>query len=159
MDAVPYESKPQAGLLVEAGGPGCFAIPFPSRGLLTKMIIEQTGDDPRLNFTAALFNSENACVADQSESDSEGSYTGTVPPNVFRVTPDMNSDSPGYLEFFANDSPGGHGYTVFNQDARSNNGGPGDRNIGPPKELWLRITTSGNSQATFAVVLGGYNYQ
>jgi hypothetical protein len=159
LDVIPYEIAPLAGIKANGGVSTCIPIPFPSRSIITKLIIVQTDGTP-VNFTAALFNSDTACLS-ESESASGPDGGGDVdllPPDLYRVTPDMTGTS-GKLVFMAGAVGStifatgtvisGIGFPFFNQDE------PNPSSLGNARVIYLRLTPSGSATNNeFAVVLG-----
>lgn len=146
--SIPYECTPQGGFVVNAGATETFTIDFPSRSVISKIIVIQTDGTPA-NFSVVLFN--NAIAAggtDQSES--VGDYQGDLPPDLYRVTPTLSATA-GKLLYFSETSNGGHGFVFFNQDKDTM-----ANRLGNPHKLYLQITVPGSSgDATFAVTIAG----
>ncbi len=151
MGRVPYEMKPQSGLVVQGGASGCFEIGFPSRCYITKIIIEQVGG-VGVDFVAALYNHEGVCQG-ASASDSDGPLTGTLPPNLFRVTPDLQGTA-GLLLYFAQAAGAGIGFPFYSHDRRDLRG----VDVGNSRLIYLKITPGGSGAKTYAVALGGDIY-
>jgi hypothetical protein len=59
---LPYE-KMVSNLRMRGGETQCFAIDFPSRAMIYKLLIAQYDGAP-VNITAALYNDESACGGD-----------------------------------------------------------------------------------------------
>jgi hypothetical protein len=145
--SVPYEMPPRGGLEVNGGDTGCFELPFASRAHISKIVIVQTAGTA-VAFTAALFNHENACQR-ESASDSVGAETGPLPADLYRVTPDLPSDTAGNLQYFSDRAPGGHAFPFVGMDR--------DR-LGRSRKIYLRITPQGSGLKTFAVAIAGETF-
>lgn len=149
---VPYEMPPASGLVVNGGETSCFELHFPSRAWINKIVIEQYEGDLE-DFVATLFNHENACQGN-SGSDSVGTEQGPAPARLYKVTPGLASNAPGYLEYFSETSAsGGHGFVFCSQDKVSNR--PMEARLGQPRVIYLQIKPEGSGEKKFAVVLGG----
>lgn len=144
---VPYEMPPMGGLKVQGGSGGCFALPFPSRAIISKIVIIQT-QGAIVSFTAALFNSEQACGG-VPMSDSIPPDTGSLPDDLYRVTPDL-SGTTGKLIYFSDAATGGHGFSFVNQEKS----GP-KAHLGNMRQVYLRLNPQGSGEMEFAVCLGG----
>lgn len=146
---VPYECTPQGGFVVAPGATGVFTIDFPSRSVISKIIVIQTDGVPA-NFSTILFNNLIAAGGtDQSES--VGDYQGLLPPDLYRVTPTLTASS-GSLIYFSETANGGHGFVFFNQDKDTM-----ANRLGNPHRLYLQITVpaGGGGNCTFAVTIAG----
>lgn len=145
---VPYEIKPQGGLPVTGGSSGCFELRHPSRAHISKIIVKQTSG-VQVAFTVALFNHESTCQG-ESESDSDvtppSTDTGPLPADLYRVTPDLNSNSAGTLIYFSNQDTGGGGFPFIGQDVDA---------LGKGRKIYVRITPQGTGAKEFAVAIGG----
>jgi len=144
---LPYTMQPQ---VIEATGgqSQCFEFDFPSRVFIRTIIIQQISGVFE-NFTAALFNHEGTCEG-LSESDSEGPVTGGIPPDNYRVTPDLVGTTGSY-QFFSESLNGGNGYDFFNLDGANQRGS----RLGNARKLYLRLTPSGSGPKRYAVTIGG----
>lgn len=140
---IPYEPKPIGGIQVGGGSSVCVPVDFPSRSIISKIICIQNNGTP-VAFTIDIFNSENACQG-LSESDSEGSDTGGLPPDLYRVTPTLNSQSAGRFLYFT-DKDGGVGYEFFSQD---------HSRLGNKRKLFVKISPEGSGPKEFTLALGG----
>jgi hypothetical protein len=150
MPRVPYEIPPRGGLAVVGGQPNVFALDFPGQAVITKIAIVPTGGAPGA-FTAALYNANPAALGqDESESTPGTPGAQVLPPDLYRITPDLASTG-GKLVYFSEDSTGGYGFLVYNQDLPRNN------NLGKLRKVYLEITPAGSGE--FAVALGGEAYQ
>lgn len=149
---VPYEIKPQGGLVAPGGQSSCFELRHPSRAAINKIIVRQTSG-LAVNFTVALFNHEAAC---QGESDSDSDTTppspatGPLPADLYRVTPDLNSNSVGALTYFSNQDTGGGGFGFVGLD---------DDRLGKSRKLYVKITPQGTGAKTFAIAIGGEGFE
>lgn len=152
MSMVPYEMPPQGGLIAPGGQDTCFTLDFPSRAVISKIIIKQLSGAP-VDFTATLYNKQHACDG-SAGSDSLGETRGVVPSELYKVTPDLGSDSAGYLEYFSDTSSGGHGFVFFNQD-----NDPNDRRLGNPRKIYLKLSPQGSGDKEFAIALAGEIHQ
>jgi len=147
--SVPYECTPQAGFVVAPGATETFTIDFPSRSVISKIIVIQTDGVPA-NFSTILFN--NAVAADgTNQSESVGDYQGLLPPDLYRVTPTLTATA-GKLIYFSETANGGHGFVFFNQDKDTM-----PNRLGNPHRLYLQITVpaGGGGNCTFAVTIAG----
>lgn len=147
MSGVPYETV-QAGLAMSNGVTSqCFALDFPSRSIITKLLVE--GVEGAIgDFTVALYNNPVAC-ANKMDSESDGSAVGHLPPDLFRVTPDIAAVS-SKVAYHADKSTGGAGYVFFSQDSD-----PVAKRLGNPRKLYLKITGDGVGAKKFAVAVAG----
>lgn len=151
MTGVPYEIRPTAGFKAKGGQTTCFPIDFPSRAYLNRLAIVQVDGLPPVAFTAALYNAESACRGqNQSDSLSVGGPADILPPDLYRVTPDLVGTA-GKLFYFSETQSGGHGFVFFNQDPAS---APAAK-LGNPRKIYLAITPAGAADNEFAVALGG----
>ncbi len=146
---VPYEIPPISGLQAKGGQANCFPIDFPSRSILNKLIITQIDGLSPVAFTAALYNSLVACQG-QNESESVGAIGGILPPDLYRVTPDL-AGTGGKLMYFSETQTGGHGFVFFNQDVNV----PEIARLGNMRRIYLIVTPAGTANNVFAVALGG----
>jgi hypothetical protein len=152
MSGVPYEMPPQSGL-VAPPGTTCFRLPFASRAILSRMVIKQIGG-PTANFTAALYSNASAC-AGRPESESLGDSGGDLPPDLYRVTPDL-AGTGGLLLYFSETQTGGHGFLFHNMDASPIPTRPANGRI--ERYIYLAITHAAVSDCTFAVAIGGTSF-
>lgn len=143
---LPYTMQPQ---VIEATGgvTSCHEFDFPSRTFIRTIIIQQVSGGLEA-FTAALFNHEGVCEG-ASESDSEGLVTGPIPPDNYRVTPDLVGAA-GQLHYFA-EQQGGSGYDFFSLDGANQRGS----RLGNARKIYLRITPAGSGLKRYAITLGG----
>lgn len=146
---VPFCQKPQGGLTVNGNEARCFGIDIPSRCFISRLIVMQvSGPIPASNFKVELFNSENACGG-ESESDSVGDSTGMLPPDLYRVSPELLGVA-GRLIYFSEESTGGAGFVFVGQDK--------DR-LGKSRKLWVKITPDqGGAERTYAIAVGGESF-
>ena len=138
--ATPYESKPKGGLVCASGATTCFAIDFPSRVLLTKLIVVQT-DGTHATFTVDLFNNEDGC-AGTATTDADGNAIGD---DCYRVCAQQTSadvDSVETLVHYFNPE-----VVFYNQDAA--------HNLGQNRKIYVKIDPSGGGDTTYSVVIGG----
>lgn len=141
---VSYENPPEGGLRVAGGSSACFAIPYPARCMLSKILVIQTEGD-KIDFDVDLFNHSMACGGD-SISDATPPFTGILDEELFRVYATLSSDAPGHLAkyFAANEC------TFFNQDPE----GP----AGKIRKIYVKISPEGSGDKTFAVVIGSAQF-
>lgn len=146
---VPYECAPQAGFTVTPGETGVFTIDFPSRSVISKIVIVQTAGTPN-NFTATLFNNLVA-AGGTNQADSVGPFSGVLPPELYMVTPALTASS-GSVVYFSETANGGHGFVFFNQDKDTM-----PNRLGNPHRLYLKIETNGGGgdDCVFAVSIAG----
>lgn len=147
---MPYEAPPISGLVVDNGDPGCFAIDFPGRAMLYKIIVVEIGGSG--SFTVTVFNSELSCGGG-SESDVLGDEVGPLPDDIYRVTKDL-AGTAGKLFYFADNSTGGSGYVYRNQDK-----GKDGNKMGFPRKLYLRIQAGDNHRHEYAAAIAGLIYE
>jgi hypothetical protein len=143
---------PQGGLVVDGGASQCFTFQFPSRVIISKIVVIQTGGVVG-DFTAALFNHIDACEGHPlSESDTftEPSM-GVLDPDVYRVTPDIQGTA-GRLVYFSDAGSGGHGYVFYSQETLKESQ---LKRIGNVRRIHLRITPGGSGPKTFCAAIGG----
>lgn len=145
---VPFNLKPQGGLVVSGVQATCFALDIPSRCFISRLIVQQvSGPIPSSDFIVDLYNSENACRG-ESESDSVGD-TGQLPPELYRVAPPLVGVG-GLLRYFSEESTGGAGFVFV--------GGDKDR-LGKSRKLWMKITPAlGGADRTYGVSVGGESF-
>lgn len=134
-----YECPPQGGLQVDGGSSNCFALPFPTRVALTRLVIRQTAGAP-VAFTVDLFNHASVCSGD-STSDGDAPFTGPLHEDMYRVHPQLSSDTPGALAKFFDPQP-----LFFNQDPLTT--------TGQNRRIYIRINAQGTGAKEFALVLG-----
>ncbi len=146
----PYEAKMRGGLAVNGGDDICVELDFPGRGVISHVIVKQTAGDP-VDFTVAIFRAERPCSGASAESDSD-SDAGDTPPgegplhdDLYRASPDLLSDTPGSLMYFAD------GFGFVYKCAQENF-------AGPERRVWLRISPGGSGAKMFCATLGGYTY-
>lgn len=149
---VPYEIQPIGGIRVPGGAVSYVKIGFPSRSSITKIVVVQTGGAPG-PFTAALYSNESAARG-QLESVSADGQSVVLPPDLYRVTPDLASDADGRLVYISESHGGGIGFTFVNLDHPASE--PGQ--IGNPRHVYLQLTPSGAGELEFAVALAGDAY-
>lgn len=151
---IPYE-KTYGGLPCNGGDVACFELAFCSRAIITKIIVEQT-EGIAAQFKVTLYNKSGVCEGN-SASDSEADpFVGPLPPRLFKVTPELSSLSAGILEYFADSSTGGAGFTFFNHDKNPDNM---RARIGNARSIYLKLDVSGTGVKKFAVAIAGLEYQ
>ena len=147
---VPYETKPHSGLLVRGGETAVFAIEFPSRSWINKIVVQQY-DGVLENFVVELFNHGSVMTSHgKSQSDSIGPERGIVPQACYLIGPPLASSSPGTLALFISTTAGGPGLGFFSQDDFE----PGREGVRGHK-IYVRITVGGTGDKHFCLVLGG----
>lgn len=148
---VPYETV-EVGIEVNGGDTVVVPLRYPARGLVSKIIIQQTDGD-QSQFTVELFNHQDLLEGTETSASDSGPQTegggGPVPWRLRRVCPPINSDTPGLLEYFTQTRIGSDGFPFVNQDPDTNRQG---RKNG---RLYVRIQTEGTDMKTFALAVGG----
>jgi hypothetical protein len=151
MSSVPYEIHPQAGLACTGSSHGVFTIGFPSRSTIRKIVISQTVGTP-VNFTAAFYNRRDVTfLHDESESLSgtQHGQIGLLPPDLYRVTPDLFGIA-GSLIYFAGVVDHNLGFLFFNQDTNVLGDQKGNQRL-----IYLRLSPSGSGAQEFSISLAG----
>jgi hypothetical protein len=147
---VPF--KVRAGGLAATGGQvNCFPIDVTIRGILTTIIITQVSG-VQAGFTWALFDDEQACsgfAGSDSLVEGPGDSTGDLPDEISRVTPDR-STAGNTDEYFADQAPGGHGYTFVSRFDHSKNTFS--------RRAYLKIAPGGSGAKEFAISIAGESY-
>jgi hypothetical protein len=148
MRATYYECPPQTGLVVPAGMPKVFAIPFPTRMRLTNLRVLQMAGTPAA-FTVNLYNRE---VPDSPSPNNADEFWEVTPAGGISSTNNgvLCADFSGTDNFFDNkDDPV---YTT----------GPGSTPtpslvsiISAKRVIYARITCAGGG--TFTFMLGGHH--
>lgn len=148
--SVPYETAP---FVVEVGGGQVKTVQvnFPSRSLITKVIVKQI-DGALGAFELDLYNHADALEGNEASQSADSGER--FPLDVYRVSPDgatvFTADANGYLEYFSEFSSGGHGLMFFCQDES-----PANRSKKNQPNLYVRISPSGSGDKKFVVVIGG----
>ena len=138
--STPYENKPVGGLVCESGAATCFAIDFPSRVSITKLIVIQTAGT-HAAFTVDLFNNSDGC-AGTATTDADGNAIGD---DCYRVCDQQSGtvvDAVGTLVHFFSPE-----VIFFNQDD--------EHNLGQNRKIYVKIDPSGAGDTTYSVVIGG----
>lgn len=147
---VPFKVR-AGGLQVNGGAVGCFPIDVAVRAVLTTIIVAQVSGVVA-GFTWAIFDDEQACGG-LAESDSlvegPGDMTGDLPAEISRVTPDT-STAGDTSEYFADQAPGGHGYTFVSRFDHSKNKAS--------RMAYLKISPGGSGAKEFAISIAGEAY-
>lgn len=146
---VPYETKPEAGVVVPGGQTKTLLLDFPARSLVSKIVVVQTAgtfDD----FTVELFNHRDALEGTADSDSSSDSESGLrVPLDCYRVG-GPKTGTGGKLLYFSDDATGGAGLMFYCQDPPK-----ADRQGQIPRNLYVRISPAGAGDKTFAIVVGG----
>jgi hypothetical protein len=143
---VPYEIRPMAGVQIQGGGPTTVVVEWPSRSVISKVVVIQT-DGVLTDFTVELFNRN--VVRGVSDSDSTPPDVGAIPEECYAVGPVFNGVN-GVLKYFSDAATGGYGLAFYNQDPTA----PGRQGV-RPRKLYVRISPAGGGLKTFAICIGG----
>lgn len=150
---VPFEIPPMAGITVNGGESRTFAVSVPNRGVIDKIIVRQT-DGGAESITVAIFAHRMAMDGD-AVSDSEGSETGKIHEDAYRVTPDLSTSSyggNGAFIFFSQMAPGGRGFSYINMEGIA---ADPERPGRLPRRLYVRITAGGTGANEYCLAIGG----
>lgn len=136
----PYE-RTERHQVAPGGHRTVWEIGFPSKCLLTKLVVKQVGG-VLVPFRVDLFNKRIAAVASTSSggADPDGDYTGD--PDNYRVCDTIDSDSAGKLIKFFDGSEGSY----ENKD--------GDNSAERKYKIYVEIEPEGADDKTFDVTLG-----
>jgi hypothetical protein len=136
-----------SGIEIQGGDARVVAVDFPSRTSVSKIIVVQY-DGVLADLTVALYN--HVSVLEGTEmSDTVGSETGPIPPDCYRVTPDLHGSN-GKLIYFSDTATGGYGFIFYSQDRQ-----PPGRQLGNVRKLYVKIAPQGSGAKKFALCIGG----
>lgn len=143
---VPYETKPAVSEEIEGTSPVVIEIDWPDRSVISKIIVVTT-HGPGEAFTVALYNHPQVDTGEVT-SDSIGEDVGSIPDDLYRITPDLVATA-GKLIYFSEQATGGYGFVMFGQAQLDGRQGQKRRKI------YMKITPVSGTAKKIGYVIGG----
>lgn len=126
--------------VVTGGDPTCFELYAPTRGVLKKFVIKQTGGAAE-GFKANLYNRRDAC-ADVSMTSGTFDSQEALDPELHRVIAEIDVAAPGVIS------------AQYDLEAGYQNLDEQDIRRTPKSRLYLEIEAGGSGQKEFQVAYG-----
>lgn len=138
MASFAYETPPQRDLAAVGGQAAVFAVGFPTRVKLAKLVVVQTAGTPQA-FDVQLYSRQQA--ADDASLSAE---SDTDPRELFEVGPLLTSEAPGLLRHAFGDPA----VYFFNHDDQASSA------LGQNRKIYVVVRPHGVGPVTFTLIIG-----